>query len=257
MAHRHLRFGGGFAGHVLCKINKCVRHLRRHARGLLDAGKINARLLAQFGGDGAIDMREAAVVQERTFPRHGEFAFGLFGLDGLRGGDRLGAGQLCLNGLQSVDDQFCDGFTTKMFFDMRPRPLAGEACFPGVREYLAHQLPQMLLKRFGPKMTLVMCLCRFEVGSLSQFVIEQVRRVVGHELRVAAPVGGNYRQSHHHCLVLRPAPALATAWRDQAIGGLVQPGQLTHRELLGQQLNAWKVLAAQLECPGIFLNLMP
>jgi hypothetical protein len=64
------------------------------------------------------------------------------------------------------------------------------------------------------------------VADFSEFIVEQIRILHVHEFGVAAPVGSDHGQTHHHCLMLRPAPAFSAAWSDKTIHRFVEPWKI-------------------------------
>ena len=105
-------------------------------------------------------------------------------------------------------------------------------------EHAAHQGAQVGLRRISPAVSFVVPELGFETAGFDQFVVEQVARLVRHEFRVRAPVGGNHGALHKHGLMLRASPALASARGHVAVAGQVQAWQLRAGNLIGDEFDA-------------------
>ena len=116
--------------------------------------------------------------------------------------------------------------------------LALGAGFFRMGEHAAHQGAQVGLRRIGPAVSLVVPELGLETAGFDQFVVEQVARLVRHELRIRAPVRCDDRPLHEHGLVLRASPALASARSHVAVAGEVQAWQLVAGHLVGNEFDA-------------------
>ena len=116
--------------------------------------------------------------------------------------------------------------------------LALGAGFFRMGEHAAHQGAQVGLRRIGPAVSLVVPELGLETAGFDQFVVEQVARLVRHELGIGTPICCDDRPLHEHGLVLRASPALASARSHVAVAGEVQAWQLVAGHLVGNEFDA-------------------
>ena len=133
--------------------------------------------------------------------------------------------------------QIGHGLTAIMAGHVLAGRLALGAGFFRMGEHVPHQGAQVGLRRIGPAVSFVVPELGFETAGFDQFVVEEVARLVRHELRIRAPVRCDDRPLHKHGLMLRASPALASARGHVAVAGQVQAWQLRAGHLLGDEFD--------------------
>lgn len=139
------------------------------------------------------------------------------------------------------------GGAGEVFGDMLPGLRTFRGGLGGILLHAAHQLAQVLLGRLRPTVAKVVLQIRLHALHFHQLVVQQVRVVRVHELRVRAPAGRDDRAAHRHRLVHRAAPAFAATRHHDAIRREVEARQVAGRDLLGEQLDAGQRFVAQPE----------